>query len=71
MFGIPRKLKEALAGPDVVYANLAGDLEQQAESIVKAMDETGVRRLIFISSMGIYDEVSGEKYGKGARLLAG
>lgn len=27
------------------------------------MHETGVRRLIFISSMGIYDEVPGEKHG--------
>jgi len=58
------KLKEAMAGQDVVYANLAGDLERQAGSIVKAMDETGVRRLIFISSMGIYDEVPGEKHGR-------
>jgi uncharacterized protein YbjT (DUF2867 family) len=57
------KLKEAMAGQDVVYANLAGDLEGQARSIVKAMGETGVRRLIFISSMGIYDEVPGEKHG--------
>lgn len=57
------ELKEALAGQDAVYANLTGDLEQQAKSIVTAMDETGVRRLIFISSMGIYDEVPGEKYG--------
>jgi uncharacterized protein YbjT (DUF2867 family) len=59
----PSKLKEAMAGQDVVYANLAGDLERQAKSIVKAMDETAVRRLIFISSMGIYDEVPGEKHG--------
>lgn len=57
------KLKEAMAGQDVVYANLAGDLERQAKSIVTAMNETGVRRLIFISSMGIYDEVPGEKHG--------
>jgi uncharacterized protein YbjT (DUF2867 family) len=70
------KLKEAMAGQDVVYANLAGDLERQARSIVKAMDETGVRRLIFISSMGIYDEVPGEKHGsildpyrKSARII--
>jgi uncharacterized protein YbjT (DUF2867 family) len=59
----PGTLKEAMAGQDIVYANLAGDLERQARSIVKAMDETGVRRLIFISSMGIYDEVPGEKHG--------
>jgi nucleoside-diphosphate-sugar epimerase len=57
------KLKDAMAGQDVVYANLAGELERQARSIVTAMDETGVRRLIFISSMGIYDEVPGEKHG--------
>jgi uncharacterized protein YbjT (DUF2867 family) len=56
-------LKEAMVGQDVVYANLAGDLEPQARSIVQAMGETGVRRLIFISSMGIYDEVPGERYG--------
>ncbi|ALP39155.1 NAD-dependent dehydratase [Paenibacillus sp. IHB B 3084] len=57
------KLKEAMIGKDVVYANLAGDLEQYAKNIVEAMSATGVKRLIFISSMGIYDEVPGEKYG--------
>ncbi|WP_375772676.1 NAD(P)H-binding protein [Archangium gephyra] len=57
------KLKEAMSGQDVVYANLAGDLERMAKNIVKAMDATGIKRLIFISSMGIYDEVPGERYG--------
>jgi uncharacterized protein YbjT (DUF2867 family) len=57
------KLKEAMAGQDVVCANLAGDLERMARSVVRAMDETGVHRLIWISSMGIYDEVPGEKAG--------
>lgn len=56
-------LKQAMAGQDVVYANLAGDLEKMAKNIVEAMNETGVKRLVFISSMGIYDEVPGEKYG--------
>jgi uncharacterized protein YbjT (DUF2867 family) len=50
------RLKEAIAGQDVVYANLAGDLEAMAKNIVRAMNETGVRKLIFISSIGIYDE---------------
>lgn len=49
------QLKAAIAGQDIVYANLAGDLEQMARNIVKAMDENGVKRLIFISSIGIYD----------------
>ncbi|MBA2876254.1 SDR family oxidoreductase [Thermaerobacillus caldiproteolyticus] len=57
------KLKEAMIGQDVVYANLAGNLEQMAKNIVEAMNATGVKRLIWISSMGIYDEVPGEKYG--------
>jgi uncharacterized protein YbjT (DUF2867 family) len=55
-------LQAAMAGQDVVYANLAGDLERMAKAIVNAMTDVGVRRLIFISSMGIYDEVPGQKY---------
>jgi uncharacterized protein YbjT (DUF2867 family) len=47
-------LRESLSGQDIVYANLAGDLEAMAKNIVKSMDETGVKRLIFISSIGIY-----------------
>jgi uncharacterized protein YbjT (DUF2867 family) len=49
------KLKAAIKGQDIVYANLAGDLERMAKNIVKAMEETEVKRLIFISSIGIYD----------------
>lgn len=49
------QVKKAVAGGDIVYANLAGDLEAMAENIVRAMEETGVKRLIFISSIGIYD----------------
>jgi len=55
-------LKSAMQGQDVVYANLAGALEQPARAIVNAMHATGLKRLIFISSMGIYDEVPGERY---------
>jgi nucleoside-diphosphate-sugar epimerase len=50
------QLKEAIAGQDIVYANLSGDLEAMAKNIVKAMHETGVKRIIAISSIGIYDE---------------
>ncbi|MES2764618.1 MAG: NAD(P)H-binding protein [Bacteroidota bacterium] len=50
------QLKEAVEGQDIVYANLAGDLEAMAKNIVKAMEETSDKKLIFISSIGIYDE---------------
>ncbi|QYM71723.1 SDR family oxidoreductase [Pseudochrobactrum sp. Wa41.01b-1] len=56
------KLKDAMAGQDVVYANLAGDVDAQAEAIIAAMQATGVRKLIFCTTLGIYDEVPG-KFG--------
>lgn len=56
-------LEAAMSGRDVVYANLAGRMEEQARSIVQAMNTVGIKRLIFISSMGIYDEVPGERHG--------
>jgi len=49
------QLKEAIKGQDIVYANLSGELEAMAKNIVKAMDENEVKRLIFISSIGIYE----------------
>lgn len=49
------QLKEAVKGQDIVYVNLAGELEEMAKNIVKAMNETGVNKIIFISSIGIYD----------------
>lgn len=55
-------LTAAMAGQDVVYANLDGPLEKLAQNIVAAMRVTGVRRVIFVSSMGIYSEVPGEQY---------
>src|ERR1700690_1623580 len=57
-----KTLMAAMQGQDVVYANLAGDMAPQARAIVDAMHATGLKRLIFISSMGIYGEVPGEKY---------
>ena len=49
------QLKVAINGQDIVYINLAGDLEAMANNIIKAMRETGVKRIIAISSIGIYD----------------
>ena len=49
------RLKEALNGTDSVYAGLAGLLEAMASSLVSAMKETGVKRLVWITSYGIYE----------------
>lgn len=48
-------VKNAVSGHDIVYVNLAGNLEAMAKNIVKAMQETGVKRIIAISSIGIYE----------------
>ena len=82
-----RLLEETVRGQDVVYANLAGDnIEDQAKSVVAALDAAGVRRLIWISTLGIYDEVPGafgrwnheqldggylEPYSAAARVIEG
>jgi uncharacterized protein YbjT (DUF2867 family) len=55
-------LRHAMKDQDIVYANLAGDMAAQARAIIDAMTTTGLKRLIFVSSMGIYGEVPGEKY---------
>jgi uncharacterized protein YbjT (DUF2867 family) len=49
------KLKKAIQGQDIVYVNLAGDLEKMTLNIVKAMQEMNVKRVIAISSIGIYE----------------
>jgi putative NADH-flavin reductase len=53
----PYQLDEAVAGQKIVYANLTGeDVDRQAEQIVRAMAAASVARLIFVASLGIYDE---------------
>ena len=57
------QVNHAIAGQDVVYANLSGDdIDVQAANIVKAMHAAAIKRLIFVTSLGIYDEVPG-KFG--------
>ena len=48
-------VRKAISGQDIVYLNLAGDLEPMTKNIVKAMQENNVNRIIAISSIGIYD----------------
>lgn len=56
------QLTAVMQGQDVVYAGLSGRLKEMAQNIVQAMEENHIKRLIFISSMGIYGE-TGENHG--------
>ncbi len=58
-----QQLTHAMKGQDIVYANLAGELEQQTQNIIQAMNKSEVKRLISINSLGIYNEISG-KFGE-------
>ncbi len=54
-------LRAAMTGQDIVYANLIGeDLDIQATRVIEAMQSAGVKRLVFVLSLGIYDEVPGQ-----------
>ncbi|MDF7626717.1 SDR family oxidoreductase [Lactobacillaceae bacterium L1_55_11] len=57
------QLVPAIEGQDLVYVNLAGNVDVQLAAVVAAMEKTGVKRLIFIATLGIYDEVPG-KFGQ-------
>ncbi|MGG9964780.1 NAD(P)H-binding protein [Ferruginibacter sp. SUN106] len=48
-------VKNAVTEQHIVYVNLAGNLEAMSKNIVKAMQEGGVKRIIAISSIGIYE----------------
>jgi len=66
------ELKVAMVGQDIVYINLAGDLEKMTSNIVQAMKEEGVKKVIFISSIGIYDTPLRpvlQPYRKGADVI--
>jgi uncharacterized protein YbjT (DUF2867 family) len=57
-FNDKTKLVEAMSGVNVVYLNDMRDAKATA-TIVSAMKETGVKRLIGATVLGIYDEVAG------------
>ena len=48
------RVVEAVRGQDIVYFGLSGDLDSLSANVVNAMKETGVKRIIAMSSMGIY-----------------
>jgi uncharacterized protein YbjT (DUF2867 family) len=51
------ELDKVISGQDVVFASLTGNLGKMAKAIVESMQRVGAKRLIFITSMGIYNEI--------------
>lgn len=52
-------VNRAMEDVDIVLASLSGELDKEAQTIVDAMNENNVKRLIFVTSIGIYNEVPG------------
>lgn len=63
-------ISNAVKGQDIVYANLSGTVDQMAKEIVAAMNTNGVKRLIFVTALGIYNEVAG-KFGEWNNRMIG
>lgn len=65
-----KALDAAMAGHDLVYVNLAGDLDAQMQNIIASTQAADVRRIVFVASLGIYDEVPG-RFGEWNRREIG
>lgn len=71
----PDDVLNAINGADEVYANLAAtqessaDIIPMAKAVVDMMDKAGIKRLVWISSLGIYNEVPDEFGAWNANIL--
>ncbi|SMS14294.1 NAD(P)H-binding protein [Levilactobacillus zymae] len=51
------QLDQTISGQDFVFVALSGDMANFATHIVASMERVNVHRLIFITTMGIYQEI--------------
>ncbi|WP_125589432.1 NAD(P)H-binding protein [Companilactobacillus jidongensis] len=51
------KLMDVMRDQDIVYANLGGKFEPMVQSIITAMDNNNVKRLIYVTGLGLYHEL--------------
>ncbi|GAX02004.1 NAD(P)H-binding protein [Secundilactobacillus silagei] len=63
-------LDTAMVGQDVVYANLAGNMERMAAQIVNAMVQQHIHQLIWITGSGLYHETP-EPFGSWVERTVG
>lgn len=52
-------VKRAMDGQDILLCSLEGDVLTMAKNIVAALEETSVKRIIWITGMGIHREIKG------------
>lgn len=52
-------VKAAMQGQDILLCSLEGDVLTMANNIVSALEETSVKRIIWITGMGIHHEIKG------------
>ena len=55
----PEDVKRAMEGQDVLLCSLEGDVLTMAKNITAALAETSVKRIIWITGMGIHHEITG------------
>lgn len=65
----PEDVLRALEGQDVLLCSLEGDVLTMAKNIVSALEQTSVKRIIWITGMGIHHEIKGLR-GKMLDMLA-
>ncbi|WET71828.1 NAD(P)H-binding protein [Sphingobacterium sp.] len=63
-------LDRAIKGQDIVYANLTGDVDKMATLISETMAKHSVNRLIFVTCLGVHNEVEG-KFGEWNNRMIG
>ena len=54
-------VKKAMDGQDIMLCSLDGDILTMAKNIVSALKETSVRRIVWITGMGIHHEITGAR----------
>lgn len=53
------KLNQAMQKQDIVFVALFGNLPEMIKPILKVMYDYKVKRIVFVSSIGIYNEIRG------------
>lgn len=52
-----KTVMRSLDGQDAVFVTVSGEVRSIVDMVILGMKEVGLNRLVFISSMGIYDEI--------------